>query len=87
MSVHAFIMQSTDGTLLRENMPCFVCKTDIKINQTLSEVTMVPVHHSIQFSTCPHCATLHVVLTAKTKEDCIALEPLLAAMRDGVKSL
>lgn len=83
--IHFFINHNETGFLLLKKIPCADCDFLIRPDQK-SRASDKPVPHAFQTATCPQCGSSHIVISAATKEDCIALEPVMAQFKKSVKN-
>lgn len=81
--VHVFINQNDTGFLLLKRIPCAECGFSMRPAKG-SSVLNVPVPHALQTATCPQCRAQHIVISAATKADCVALEPMLAFLKKSI---
>jgi hypothetical protein len=79
--VHAFLNETRTDQVLLDHFPCAECGAIITPDPLLNEIMDSPVKHGIQTAACPACSSLHFVISASTKADCIALEPSFALMQ------
>lgn len=84
MPMHVFINHNDSGFLLLRRIPCAECGYQIRPIAERNAVLTNPVLHAMQYGICPRCSAQHAVVSAKTKEHCRALEPILARVREVV---
>ncbi|WP_408601628.1 hypothetical protein [Pseudomonas sp. PLMAX] len=79
--VHAFINETRMESVILPKFPCAECGKLITADQSRDQVLLVPVRHGVQFGDCQNCGATHFVVSASTKADCVALEPVFADMK------
>lgn len=84
--VHAFINETKQESVLVSTFPCAECGASITPDAEREHILETPVHHGLQFGDCPNCSSSHMVMSASTKADCIALEPAFAEMKRSLSA-
>lgn len=79
--LHALINETRMESVILSRFPCAECGLMITPDLSKNEVRLVPVRHGVQFGGCQSCGAAHFVVSASTKADCIALEPVFAEMK------
>jgi hypothetical protein len=79
--LHAFINETRQESVLLTSVPCADCTAIISLNPEGDQVLTEPVRHGMQSGECANCGALHMIVSASTKADCIALEPVFAEMK------
>lgn len=80
MSVHVFINEARGGAILPASFACRDCRRKVRPVARTVRVVRLPVLHSVMAGVCFGCGASHLVITAKTKEDCAALEAVAELM-------
>jgi hypothetical protein len=71
--VHAFINETKQESVLLTTFPCAECGASVTPDTAQDRILDTPVRHGVQFGTCPNCGSAHMIMSASTKVDCIAL--------------
>ena len=79
--LHLFINETSMESVILPHFPCAECGSTITPDPSKNEVLLVPVRHGFQFGDCQNCSAAHLVISASTKADCVALEPVVAEMK------
>lgn len=82
--VHAFLNETRTDQVFVDHFPCADCGGIISPDSSKNELFDAPVRHGLQVAACPVCSSLHFVVSASTKADCILLEPSFALMQKQV---
>lgn len=80
MSIHVFINEARGGALLPPSFACRDCRRKVRPAARTVRVVRLPVLHSVMAGVCSGCGASHLVITAKTKADCVALEAVAERM-------
>lgn len=75
--VHVFINETKTKFLHVKSFPCADCGYLVRPKLRDNQIHSNPVFHGLQIGKCLNCRALHFVINGRTKEDCIALEPVL----------
>jgi hypothetical protein len=81
IKAHAFLNETRMEQVFLDHFPCADCGATITPDPSTNELYDSPVRHGIQAAACPVCLSIHFVVSASTKADCIALEPSFALMQ------
>ena len=79
--LHAFINETRMDSVLLKIFPCADCGASVSPDETRVQVLDIPVHHGVQFGDCAGCGASHMIVSASTTADCVALEPVFAEMK------
>lgn len=79
--IHIVINETKTKFVLVKSFPCWECSRPIRPKEKENRIIVKPIMHGIQFGKCPSCQAQHFVINGRTKEDCIALEPVLERFR------
>lgn len=79
--VHVFINETKSDAVLISQWPCAECGNAVTPDSTQNKVLGTPVQHGLQFGKCSKCGAAHFIASARTKEDCVQLEPVVAELR------
>lgn len=80
-AVHVFINETRNENVLIPQWPCAECGALVIADTARNEIVEVPVKHGLQYGSCPRCGAAHFIASARTKADCVALEPIVAELR------
>ncbi|WP_150788374.1 hypothetical protein [Pseudomonas fluorescens] len=69
---------------LLKSFPCAECAANVAPDQAREQVALEPVDTG-QFGYCTNCGASHMIVSASTKGDYIALEPILLEMRRSLE--
>lgn len=82
-----FFINCTEGKgLVLPHFPCAVCERKVRTDAAFTRVLEKPVQHSLQAGKCPGCRAQHFVISARTKPECVALEPYMRDMIDKLQN-
>lgn len=81
LRLHAFLNETRMEAVLLKNFPCADCGASVAPDEARAQVLDIPVRHGVQFGDCTSCGASHMVVSASTKADCVALEPVFAEMK------
>ena len=79
--LHAFINETRMEAVLLKSFPCADCGVSVFPDEVRAQVLDMPVRHGVQFGDCASCGASHMIVSASTKADCVALEPVFAEMK------
>jgi hypothetical protein len=82
--LHVIINETKTSKIVLDQFPCAECEEPVFPGAEQSTVFDQPVKHSLQFGDCTHCGTKHLVASAETKADCIALEPVVKKITKSI---
>lgn len=80
-AIHVFINETRSDDVLISRWPCAECGKTVSPDPDRNEVLEAPVSHGLQYGACPHCGTSHLIVSARTKADCVKLEPVVDELR------
>lgn len=75
--VHVIINETKTSKIVLDQFPCAECGKPVIPGAEQTTNYEKPVKHALQFGDCTHCGTQHLVASAVTKADCVALEPIV----------
>jgi hypothetical protein len=85
---HAFINELRSESLYYlEQFPCADCGNKISPEIGVNETVQTPVPHVLQWGICNACDSAHFVASARTKADCIQLEPIFEEMKAKIPNM
>lgn len=84
--VHVIINETKTKFVLVKSFPCMECGRSISAKTKANRINEKPVLHGVQFGKCPSCLAEHFVINGRTKDDCIALEPVLADFQEALQA-
>lgn len=82
-----FLINCTEGKgLVVPHFPCAACGRKVRHAASFMRIIERPVMHSLQAGKCPGCGAQHFVLSARSKPDCVILEPYLRDLIENMKN-
>lgn len=84
--LHFLINEAPVTDLAASSWTCADCKLSFQVVDE-PHYSLIPVRHCMQQITCPECRAFHVVLSAGSKSDCIAIEPELKKLVEKMQQL
>ncbi len=83
---HFLINEAPATDLAASSWTCAECKSCFPVEGE-PRYAITPVRHCMQQITCPECRAYHVVLSAGSKADCVAIEPELEKLAEKLRQL
>lgn len=72
---HLIINNTHGGPILLRSYSCYDCGASMALHVPDKLFYFEPVHHTVQTGLCDHCGAGHLIASADSEADCIALEP------------
>lgn len=78
--VHFYVEESSPSHLAASEQECKDCGHVVRLDIQKARYGSQPVKFCFQDFICPKCKGIHFFITAGSKNDCIAVEPVINAM-------